>query len=363
MEFREYTPQKLAAFIESDEFRTMPVIPISRHRALSHIANPRVEDEDMILVSVYEENRMVGYLGVLADTIYPNGKPEKGGWLSCMWVDPAMRGKGIAKKLLGTVLERWGDRILVTEFTHAAKGLYDRSGAFTDLKKNEGLRAYMRFSFEEILPRKRAFFGKIKGFLKFLDGFLNFFNAIRLSFWSFSPAIRWELIHEVDEELGQWIATRQENQFMRRGREELNWIIKNPWLLSGVGEDFSSGRYHFSAVEKRFEVLNFRLCDQKGNLKGFIMMTIRGNNAKVPYFYVDGDISAAIQLIMKIMKEKKLRILTVFHSQVVTYLQNHRHPFLHLRKAWRYYIISKVFGEVDASTVEIQDGDADCAFT
>ena len=132
----------------------MPVIPISRHRAWSHIRNPRVSEDDVILVLAMVEGKMAGYLGVLADYIYLNGQKEKAGWLSCMWVDPEVRGQGIAKKLLNRVLERWDNRILVTEFTPAAKGLYDRSQQFQDLKISEGLRGFLRFNLDELLPKK-----------------------------------------------------------------------------------------------------------------------------------------------------------------------------------------------------------------
>src|SRR5690606_13475622 len=165
MELREFTPKNLAEFLSSEEYKTMPVVPISRHRALSHIKNPRVSENDVILVLATVEGKMAGYLGVFADYIFLNEQKEKAGWLSCMWVDPEVRGQGIAKKLLNRVLERWENRILVTEFTPAAKGLYDRFGQFQDLKISEGLRCFLRFNLDELLPKKFPVLEKFKPLL------------------------------------------------------------------------------------------------------------------------------------------------------------------------------------------------------
>ena len=215
MELREFTPKTLADFIQSEEYARMPVVPISRHRAWSHIRNPRVSEDDIILVLAMVEGKMAGYLGVLADYIYLNGQKEKAGWLSCMWVDPEVRGQGIAKKLLNQVLERWDNRILVTEFTPAAKGLYDRSGQFQDLKISEGLRCFLRFNFDELLPKKFPALAKIKSLLSLKNDMLNFGNEVRLKSWQNPPDldnIQVKTVAEIDEKLAEFIAAHQENQ-------------------------------------------------------------------------------------------------------------------------------------------------------
>src|SRR4051812_49201802 len=112
MDIKTLTPEQLTAFIQTDEFKTMPVVPISTHRALSHQANPRVEEKDVIMILAYEGEKMVGYLGVLADRIFNGTGSFKCGWLSCMWVDPTLRGKGIAKQLLATAFSNWQNHIL-----------------------------------------------------------------------------------------------------------------------------------------------------------------------------------------------------------------------------------------------------------
>jgi GNAT superfamily N-acetyltransferase len=366
MELKTLNPSQLEQFIYSDEFRNMPVIPISRHRAISHINNPRVEADDTIMVMAYEGTQMAGYLGVFADRIHLNDEALKAGWLSCMWVDPNLRGRGIAKKLLNKVLETWDQRILVTEFTKAAKGLYDRSEAFIDLKQSEGIRGYLRLDFEGIIPRKNPGLKRFKPIFRISDAILNLANQPRLKFTQSEPKVIWSYINFLDEDLDHFIAARQEGQLTRRRAEDLNWMIKYPWVLSAPQKDFYSKRYHFSALDQKFEVLNLRLKDNQGNLVGYMMLTIRGNYLKVPYFYVEPDyVSEAAKIILNHMIDANLRIITAFHPELVAYFRKNSQPFIHLRKAYRNYIISKVFEPHYQAqpVVAIQDGDADCAFT
>ena len=369
MELREFTPKTLADFIQSEEYARMPVVPISRHRAWSHIRNPRVSEDDVILVLAMVEGKMAGYLGVLADHIYLDGQKEKAGWLSCMWVDPEVRGQGIAKRLLNQVLERWDNRILVTEFTPAAKGLYDRSNQFQDLKISKGLRCFLRFNFDELLPKKFPALEKFKSLLSLKNDMLNFGNELRLKSWKSDhnlENIQVKTVEEIDEKLAEFISVRQENQLEKRNAKDLNWLLKNPWLLPNSEDDGTAKRYHFSAFAESFEQLPLTITDQRDNLLGFVMLAIRGNDLKVPYCYADQqNIGVVADVIIREMLNRKLRTLTVFQPALVAFFKQHPKPFIHLHPLNRHYIISKKFAELlkQQPEVVIQDGDADCAFT
>ena len=67
----------------------------------------------LVLVLIYEAEALVAYLGVFADDLHFSTGVEHVGWLSCMWVNPIMRGKGIAKRLISTVFEAWSYKIFL----------------------------------------------------------------------------------------------------------------------------------------------------------------------------------------------------------------------------------------------------------
>ena len=167
--------QELPVFIESPIFRSNAPLPISRRRAMSHFHNPRAEAQDTVLVLISENDTMLGYLGLLPDLLFINNREERIAWMSCIWVSPAARGKGIAKRLLGAAYEAWDGRLLATEFTGPAKQLYDKTGYFNALTSLHGQRFYLRSNLAFLLPPKHAIFQKGRFLLKALDAFINFF--------------------------------------------------------------------------------------------------------------------------------------------------------------------------------------------
>jgi hypothetical protein len=315
----------------------------------------------------YENDEMIGYLGVLADRIYTlNDEPLKCGWLSCMWVNPALRGKGIAKQLLATVFRTWNDHILVTEFTPEAKGLYDRSGNFTDLRTNEGIRCYMRFNLHEVLPKKNDKYKSYLPALKLLDNIANIPVGLRLSLMKAKPvsSLQFVPVTEIDRKLDLYIQSKQDRQFGRRRADELNWIINYPWLKESQPTD-ESRRYHFSSVADRFKNLCYKLTD-KEEIKGYIHFTIRNNHLKIPYAYFEPEyVPDIVQYIYQIMQEYKLNMLTVFHPTLVALFKSNTTPFIYKRAIGRNYIITKALDAHFSGKEKliIQDGDADCAFT
>jgi len=91
MQIREIKHHQLQAYIDSEEYKQTEYVAISKHRALSHIRNPRVKADDLVLVLVYEQEEMVAYLGVFADDLHFTTGVEHVGWLSCMWVQNMMK--------------------------------------------------------------------------------------------------------------------------------------------------------------------------------------------------------------------------------------------------------------------------------
>jgi GNAT superfamily N-acetyltransferase len=352
----------LPAYIESEAYRTGDVIPISPHRALSHARNPYAQPDDLSLVLIFADGALRAYLGVLPDIIYPEGQPERAGWLSCMWVSPDLRGKGIAKQLINTVFEHWQHRILVTEFTPEAKGLYDRTQQFNDLVKPEGIRGYLRPDFAKLLSAKSRQWARWKPVLSAADGLLRPVNHIRL-LWHRASLPDIQYINEIDTETAQFISLHQKDQFIRRGKAELDWMLKNPWVLSAPAPDEISRKYHFTATARQFAYFAVKMFDDNGCLCGFLMLSFRDGHLKVPYCYVLPDQSAhALAVIYNHAITLGATMVTAFQPALVELMRNDpASPFFIRRTVRRHYIISKVF--TVNGDVHVQDGDADAGFT
>lgn len=365
MELKKIKLNQLQKYIDSEEYKQSAYIPISKHRALSHLRNPRAKADDLVLVLVYQDKEMVGYLGVFADDLHFTTGVEHVGWLSCMWVNPIMRGQGVAKKLIQTVFDAWNYKILVTEFTPAAYGLYQRTEQFLDLAKPKGIRGYLRLNLHYLLPQKNEKWNKWRPLLGWIDAGFNLVNDWRLKMKS-TTSPTFEYLSELDEESWTLIQQVKKKELMNRGKTELQWLVNNPWLLSGGLQDYNAIRYHFSAVASPFSFLNIKIYNEAKQQIAFLIVSIRGKNMKVPYAYFDKKhTQAVVEVLYKHLLELKLDMITLFHTDLVNYMQQHKHPFFKIRNFQRHYIIGKVLEKQLATTPDfyIQDGDADAAFT
>ncbi|RMG69466.1 MAG: GNAT family N-acetyltransferase [Bacteroidetes bacterium] len=364
--YEHITPARLEALINDPAYDRMPAIPISRQRAWSQLRNPRAGAEDVLLVLAWEEAEMVGYLGVVPDRLYLNGKEHRVGWMSCIWVDPRQRGKGIAGELVRQVFQAWDDRIIVTEFTPQAKRLYDKLGSFFDVNPPPGIRGYLRFNLAKLLPARRPSLRRWRPLLRLTDSLLNLPNALRLAFWRPHCRLSWEYMAEIDAEAAAFIEAHQAGELTRRGQSELNWLLKHPWVLSGPVSDAQQARYHFTALAERFEFIALRLRDEAGNMAGLLVLSVRDRHLRVPYAYLTPAARPeAARLIWQHMLRMRMDMLTLHHPELVETIRHMRSPFWLIRPFRTAYILSTRFaGDYEAQgELRIQDGDGDKAFT
>ena len=365
MQIREIQHHQLQEYIDSEEYKHTKHIAISTQRALSHIRNPRAKADDLVLVLIYEQEEMVAYLGVFPDDLHFSTGIEHVGWLSCMWVNPKMRGKGIAKKLINSVFEAWEYKILVTEFTPAAEGLYNRTEQFMDLAKPKGVRGYLRLNSAYLLSKKDPKWNKWKWFLGSIDMLFNMPNTLRLKLNSFNCPT-FEYVSEIDQEAWDFVEQHKSNELMDRNREDLQWMVNNPWLISSGIKDQNALRYSFSSTTTSFVFLNIKIYDKEMQMIGFLILSIRDKNMKIPYaYYKKGAEEAVMKVVYKHLFDLKLNMLTIFHSALVEQVKTKPSPFFLKRDFQRHYIIGKVLREQLEATPDfiIQDGDADAAFT
>ncbi len=356
---------QLLAFVQDSAFDILPFIPISRHRALSHIANPRAEENDVLLLLAYENEALVGYLGVLPDRMYQGNQSEKCGWLSCLWVSEEHRGKRIAQQLLEKCFDVWDKRILVTEFTGPAKALYDRSGIFRSLANPVGIRLYLRADLATLLPPKKEIFQKNKALLESVDHGINAVTDLRLPNADLSKeSFTLEYPAEVEDEASEFIASKQQNELFKRGKEELNWILQNPWILSTPEKDALNSRYHFSSVDKLFQFHVVKVRGTGSELIAFLVFAQRNNSLKLPYCYHNGDLETVWKAIRHELLRLRISTFTTFQPELVQYIHTHdKLAFFH-KKVIRNYIVSTRFNAfIGDTSISIQDGDADCSFT
>src|SRR5690606_27351769 len=130
--------------------------------------NPHLVEDDILLILAFKTGVLVGYLGILPDVIYGNEqKHVKIGWLSCLWVSPNSRGKGISLFLINHALRLWNHNILSADYVPFTKNIYDKTNGFESQPFPKfGLRMYIKSDLATILTPKKLVFSKIKPLLQ-----------------------------------------------------------------------------------------------------------------------------------------------------------------------------------------------------
>lgn len=368
---------QLQDFIASSAYQNMPNVPISRIRAISHCANPRADADDILLFLAMENGEMLGYLGVLPDSIFVDGNAEKIGWMSCLWISPQARGKGIAKLLIETVLKSWDNRIILTEFTPEAGKLYNRTNLFQDLAVLQGIRIYDWAKWDiwalKKVPKLRSFAFLFKG-MSFLTSV--FFRLLRPRFNN-TEELLFMPIQDIDAEIGDFIIKKNKNTLFRRAEKELNWLTQYPWvkeMIAVVSKDTDNGnnndienakRYYFSAQATLFRQKWIQVREKKTNkLCACFMLSLREDMLKTPYFYAEKEYIAPVaKWILNYMYDNQASVLLTFQAELVQHLKKNYPINYYLRPANRTYMLSKTFDLSKIQGFELQDGDGDCAFT
>ena len=331
METVSFTKHSLYDFVFSERYNLLTNIPISKHRAISQINNPRANDKDIILVVQFDGNKTVGYLGILPDYIFVDSNKEKIGWLTCFWVDENYKSFNVAANLFRRVIRAWERKIFITNIVPWLEPVYQKTKLFTPTKYKIGYRGYMRFNFAELLPPKKNFFKKVIVPLRLIDSFLNIFADFRFVFFKNRDLkdVKFEYLTSVDEISEEFINFNNKNNLIQRGSLELNWIVKNPWVLGGSKKDFNSSRYYFSSLDKRFFYQIVRFSDKTDKTIGLVIIKIRNNELSVPYVFCESkNMDTIVSFIINTMMQLKLNMTTIFNEELATSLNKVKGRFI-----------------------------------
>lgn len=357
--------QELEAFVDTAMYKQMPVLPITPQRARSQARNPRAHPDDLALTLVYLGDELVGYAGTLPDELWTSSEKLRAAWLSCLWVAPKMRGRGIAQQLVAAVAERWNGQILLAEFAPHTRSMYERTGMFREGWPMVGFRGYLRPDFARLLSARGGFWQKIKPLLHAADALLAVPNALRLRFHLTKMPDRIRYIQAVDAPMGAFVAARQAHELTHPDQTLLNWWLQTPWVLSAPTRDEVAERYHFTSIAREFSSLALQWIDERGNPLGLLVLTLRDGHLRVPFAYFDdAQAATAAQILFAHALRLNARMLTCYEPRLVAFCRQNRTPFFWQRTLQRTFFMTHTLADkVGPEEVAMQDGAGDLGFT
>ncbi|GEM_PF-1964197 len=368
IEIKKIYKSDVSEVIDNEDFWNHSFLATSKHRLLAHFKNPHLEDGDLVLLLAYMQGELVGYMGVFIDIIRINNKTEKIGWLSTWWVDPKTKGTGIGRELLNTMYAENHGKIGISQFTPSAKRVYDKSGYFTTLKTNRGIKAVLRSNLSFVIPQLFPKSSKLAGFFNNVDHFLNFFINIKLRFQRSLinkrlDNIQVEYLQTLDRETLLLINRFNTDDLSIKDQSFFEWLKAYNWVLKAPLLSLTNHRkYAFSIYDKAFE-FSFIKVIKDNRCVGFIVLQKRNYVTKVLFTYYDSSINTSemADLIKLQTIQQNTREIICYDEALCTNFKQSS-IFLYKTNKVKHSIISKAFDKTDFTDTRMHFGDGDCSF-
>jgi len=362
MQIVSYNKFDLQRFIESEFFKKLNKIPISKHRALSHINNPYCADDDILLWTAYENETLLGYSSVLPDMIVRNGQKEKIYWSSSTWREESEQKNTLAATLILKILELYKNQLFITDFGAELEKSYSKLRIFKPIETEFGTTFYRNLAFSQTIKRRFPKLKSIVPIYSFFEKFFNFVLFFNRKIFTKKIKINLEIIENkiFDIEFDYFIKNYcTENQLIERDSKFFEWIIKYPWVLQGKFDD-ENKRYYFSSKAEQFEYHSIKIYD-KQKLVGFIFLKIRDKRLTVSFSYLN-EVCAkdAANYIFNLINVKKIDTITVFDKKLLVELTKKRTKYIFAKKTAKKYFFPRSF---DICSSAFQQGDGDMVFT
>jgi len=367
MEIKTFTVAELKTALESENFWLTKSLPITKHRALSYSRNPRADEDDTVLLVAYQDNRVIGYLGILPDKIFINDVGYKLGWLTSWWVDPSCTTAGAGAILLFKALNAYDQYIGVSGGSREARKALNASQRFMALKPLQGLDIRLRLNVAGNISRRHPALKIFRVLFKILDAMTDEVVNLRGFIWqrrnSQCQRLTFEYIAAIDEETDRFIQQHHRHDLTRKEKSDFSWIMNNPWILSAPLKDSASKRYYFSSRADRFCYLGVKVFEHHNEMIGFFLLKVRDDRMSVMYCYFGSRHAASITAAAFLHAlAMDVSILSLYDEQMAASFSELDCPCWSARKNSRGFSLSKAFADIPLANCRLQGGDGDLAF-
>lgn len=357
IQLKTFNRKELEDFVLSGAFQQYDFLPVTKHRALSQVRNPKASDEDTLLILAFCEDKLAGYVGCFPDCFNVNGKKISYAWLSTLYVNPAFRKERPAKKLLKKVFEDYEGRIAITEFTREAEALYNIMGVFDYAFPKEGKRYYFRTDAAKMIPEKKPGTEKLKPLFNLMDAAANSLISIK-NITTEKPDFHYEILDRIDPESVDFIA-----EFPgQRDADAINTFIDNPWVLEGTKDT----RYLFSSFAEVFQYFWIKIYDENNKLEIGLLLQLRDGYLKIPYLFSNSEPDKAVRFLNYFIVKNKVKAFTSYQTGLNNAIEKSKaFPEIYKRDFKREYLFHRQLLQSLPENFDprYQDGDGDCMMT
>ena len=363
MEIKYYTAQQLKKELSKNDLWNLKYCPITRHRAISIIMNPRTLPSDPVLVVGYHEGEISGYIAIVPDVLYSGSESVRLGWMGSYWSDPDPSNSMMAVLLLMKVYELYNGNVAGFSAAYRAEQLFRSSNRFRDFRIVVGYQYLLRSNLGYWIPRKYPRMHHIGGIFRFSDIMVNLVQNTRLRLWKSSHkidrSISIEYLTQIyDSDTIEFIKQHNHSQLTRRNHEDINALIKYPTSLATVLEDSSKSKYFFSTKSDRFLYLLYRIMDSSQKIIAVVMICVEGKHLTIPFVFNSSNTEKiVITTVLHHIIKMNIDMLTTYHTGLNEQIRMMKVPYIYKKKRNRDSLISKKIDHKKYIVPFMQDGD------
>lgn len=254
------------------------VAPISLLRAGSQAKNPQGAPDDIALLVALHKNRCVGYHGLLPGWLRYQAHVSKIYWLITFYLNEASRGRGWGKRLVNEI-QNTGIDLVTTGITVAAAGVY----------RSAGFRQLAELPYCQLRPKN-----------------ISDLNGLAASLKSTGNPYISKCVNQLSAQM-QPAATRPDSAIaFQRDVNLINWMIRNPWVVSEPDARADVEHYYFSRVRELFKFIPLEIFAPDGKTRrGYLVLSVSRKKGTMTLkvldycFHDPKDIQAAAGLAVK----------------------------------------------------------------
>jgi len=359
-----YRLDELPGLLNELPSKNWEYLPTNELRIASYLNNPRAQPSDEILFIAESEGQLIAFRIVLPEILFYENKEIRFAWNSGSWTHPNWRRKGVSSKLLKSVYAAWEGRLAFSNVSPESKKLLTQNDTYLFLKSLNGAKFHLRSDlagkFETRFPKGKFLWNLWRP----IDLLHNLFTTKSKKI----EGLEFEPINQLtDDSIPFFEALFKEKNGFFRATEELNWIVKYPWITENIKFENTQKKYPFTLLVQQTCLKMFWIRKEEKTI-GFVMLFLKNKQVTIPYLYLLESDSNILSVISNFIFNRSVELggevlLIANQDLAIAYKKTGLFKYQWSRKQ-EYYISKDLAKNLDLSVAfEIFDGDGDNVFS
>lgn len=347
IEYHTYTAKDVRAWLDKDVNNGLSENIISRTRANALAHCPCVKDDDILVVSAKDDEKVVGFTAIFPEKLE---RPDM--WIATgttLWVNPYYADEFVGYNLVKQLWEAYPNHAVIGSDVVPAAAVIDKLLGATILKYERKAFVFRR-SIEVHSLRNFASL-LIEPFRKCRQR-----KAIKQVLASIPNNVRVRACNVIDAETYDFIRKHSTNDTFLRNREMLNWILQFPFAVENPLMAREEKGMEFSDQTTKYRDYLLQVYVNNA-LVGVVLLAERENDMHVKILCTD-DVHQEIvcTLIVEAMLNSGAEQLYSLYSQLNAYLESHQ-VALRANKAELIFTYPKLLNSLTPFVLQGMDGD------